>query len=92
MSEIRYSPEFWTPHLLNDEEVGEICTWLMRVQAADSTARTLAADMDCEIPPMDSLTYAAIRNVESLVRHLHAQTKQDEMTSPLPTHDIGGEG
>ncbi len=71
------TPESWTPQELTDEQINEVCRWLMAWQAACVTSDSLAADfspLEETLPSsrLDPAFLRAMHHVESLIRHIHA--------------------
>lgn len=74
------TPEFWTPQVLTEQELNDVCTWLFRIQSAIVTSNTLMADFDFEPPPMDPMLKKAMDNVQALIRHIRATREANSMT------------
>jgi len=64
-----YNPEFWTPQLLTEVEVGIICNWLMAWQKACKSADCVD---DGSSKKLDPAFLTAMDHVQSLIRHIHA--------------------
>lgn len=64
------SPEYWTPQLLTEEELGKICQRLMRWQNAATTTSAV-----CE-EKVDTPWYYS--DIQDLIRHIGALRAQKE--------------
>lgn len=68
-----YDLEFWTPELLTEEKINEICTWLMRWQKAKVMAESIME----EKLDIDPRLITAMHYIEDLIRHLGALKQND---------------
>jgi hypothetical protein len=77
---ITYTPDFWTPQLLTDDELSKICNWLMACQKATVMAYSVMEEGEPGLPANLEECYksdhpalgVAIAHVEALVRHIRA--------------------
>lgn len=73
---INYTPEFWTPQELTEEELGEICQWLFRWQSACVTANSvMEEDVSKQLDPNFR---TAMSHIQDLIRHISALRKREE--------------
>ena len=77
------TPEFWTPNLLSETEINEVCNWLMIWQKACVSGDSIASDFvehasDLPSHKLDPAFKTAMKHVESLIRHIHALKNQKE--------------
>lgn len=68
------TPEFWTPQLLSENEIGEICNWLYNQQRAWVMAVSVM-----EEPIKEDCSFVVARNyIQDLIRHLSALAENKE--------------
>jgi hypothetical protein len=85
-----WKPEFWTPQILTESELNDICNWLGRWQAACITASSVT-EKPIELDPN---FVRAMHNVEALVRHLQglkeAGMLQENQWEAMPPSQLAG--
>jgi hypothetical protein len=71
------NPAFWTPQVLEEKELNDICTWLFSWQKACVTSDSLSTDFleEGEKSPSQQLDpnfKVAMGHIEALIRHIRA--------------------
>ena len=72
---IDVTPECWTPQKLTEEELGKICTWLMRWQSACVTADSVMEENVSG--KLDPNFRKAMSHIQDLVRHICALREKE---------------